>query len=264
MHLCVCVGGQICQLIQGRSAKFSCQLSVAGRYICWQIQGRSAKFKPIDVSTGGTSAGRSRVDLPNLATRCQYWGVHLLADLGQICQIWSPDVSMQGVHLPWQMLGQICKIWLLGVSTGGTSAGRSRVDLSNLICQICTRGTSASRSRVDLHKFWQDVFLEVSWQSGDDYHLDTRGRYRGLHLPADLGQICQILQMSVQGVHLLADLGQICQIYCQLSGGCYICWQIYRLHNLANMSVTASVACRVRSAKVRHLDFSTMSTCASR
>ena len=23
---------------------------------------------------GGTSAGRSRVDLPNLAVRCQYWG----------------------------------------------------------------------------------------------------------------------------------------------------------------------------------------------
>ena len=99
----------------------------------------------------GTSASRPRIDLPNLGTRCQYWGVHLLADLGQICQIYC------------QLSG-----------SGGTSAGRSRVDLQHLATRCQYRGeTSAGRSRVDLP------------------NLGTRCQYKVVQLPADVGQFCQ-------------------------------------------------------------------------
>ena len=272
----VSTGGNICWQIQGRSAKFSCQLSVLG----------------------GTSAGRSRVDLPNLAARCQYWVVHLLADLGQICKIQQLGISTGGKHLQADLM-QICQIWALDVSSrgyicqqmqgssskighqipvlGGTSASRSRVDLPNLairyqywgvhlladlgqICQIwpldvSTGGksawgeTSAGRSRVDLPNLATRMcqladlrqicqIQALDWQQGgtsagrsrvDLPNLATRYQYQGVHLPADLGQICQIQHASCQywWVHLPADLGQICQIWPpDISTRGYICQQI--------------------------------------
>ena len=223
----------ICQQIQGRSAKFGQQMSVAGDtslvlpnlatntstrgYIWWQTQGRSAKFGHQMLVLGGTSASRSkvdlpnldsrclqgdtsesrsRVDLPNLATRCQYWGLNLLADLGQICQIQLLGVST-GQYICWQIQGRSAKFRHQVSVQGETSASTSRVELPNLA---------------------------------------TRCQYWGLNLPADVGQICQIQllgvstgqyicwgiqgssakfrhQMSVAGVHLPADVGQFCQIW---------------------------------------------------
>ena len=232
MHLCVCVG-QICQLIQGISAKFSCQLSVPGWYICWQIQGRSAK---------------------NLAASCQDWGVHLLADLGQICQIQLLVVST-GWYICWRIQGRSAKFSCQVSVLGGTSADRSRVDLQNLATKYQYWGeTSASRSEVDLP------------------NLGTRCQQQGVHLPADVGQFCQIwppdtstggisarrsrvdlpnlatqipvlggtsagrsrvdlpnlaTRCQYWGENLPADLGQICQIQLLVvSTGQYICWQI--------------------------------------
>ena len=271
------LGGTICQQIQGRSAKFGHQIPVlggtsAGRsrvdlpnlasrcqywgvhlpadlgqicqiqllvvstgwYICWQIQGRSAKFSHQVSAWGETSAGRSRVDLPNLGTRCQQQGVHLPADVGQFCQIWPPDISTRWVHLladlgqicqiqaldvsTWVVhlladLGQICQIWPLDVSTGGNICWQIQGRSAKFSYQVSVLGgTSAGRSRVDLP------------------NLATRCQYWGVHLLADLGQICQIwpAKMSVQGGNICQQIqGRSAIFRHQMSvAGQYICWQI--------------------------------------
>ena len=203
---------------------------------------------------GGTYASRSRVDLPNLATRYQYWGVHLLEDLGQICQIWPLDVS-----------------------TGGASAGRSRLDLQNLatrcqpggkhlladlgqICQIQPLGVSTGGKHLlaDLGQICQIKLLIVStgwyicWQIQgrsakfghqisvlggtsasrsrvDLSNLAASCQYWWVHLPADLGQICQIWppDISTRGYICQQIQGRSAKFSHQVSvlGG-YICWQI--------------------------------------
>ena len=223
--------GQICQIqplgvsTGGTSASRSrvdlpnlgYQMSGTGWYICWQIQSRSAKFRPLDVSTGGYICwqiqGRSAKFSPQLSVLgvhlladlgkiCQIQplgvstgGKHLLADLGQICQIQALDVSSRGVHLPADV-GQFCQIWPPDTSTGGTSArqiqGRSAKFRS---LDVSRGGTSAGRFRVDLQ------------------NLATRCQYWGYICQQIKGRYAKFIhQVSVMGVHRPADQGQICQI----------------------------------------------------